>query len=233
MKSHNTNSTKIYTEEFHKGMLNLYKSKSRWTKLRLEQVMKMVNPIGEDKILDLGCSSGAIAHFCSIFGANVAGVDFSKSAIKTARELFQNNNLVFYKRNVSNLYGFKNESFNKATAFDLIEHIPHEVFEGMLKEAYRVLTPNGTLSIYTPCPSHIIEQLKARNLLIKHNPTHIAIRTMDEIVLTLKKYGFEIDMAYYTPSFIPVINLLECICQPLPFIGKYFRYRICVRGVKR
>jgi cyclopropane fatty-acyl-phospholipid synthase-like methyltransferase len=124
------------------------------------------------------------------------------------------------------------ESFDKAVAADLIEHIPDEVFSGMLDEVRRVLRSKGTLSIYTPCPTHIIERLKKRNFLIPHNPTHTNLRKMKDIQSLMEKGGFEVNLAYYTAGFIPVINWIEYLMKPLPVIGDFFRYRICIRGLK-
>jgi len=222
-----------YNESFHKGMLGFYLKKNKWTRLRLKQLIKMANPSSIDDIIDLGCSSGAITHFCSTFGARVTGVDASETAIGMAKKTFENNNLIsFYKADVSNLYLFEKQSFNKAVAFDIVEHLPQETFEKMLQEVYRILKPKGKLCIYTPNPSHIIEHLKEREFLLKQNPTHIALRSMNEICMSMDKAGFTLDMVYFTPSFIPFINVFETIFGKIPKIGGLFRYRICIRGQK-
>lgn len=221
-----------YNESFHEGMLGFYVKMNRWTRLRLKQLVKMANPSSDDNIIDLGCSSGAITHFCSTFGARVTGVDASDAAIRMTKKTFKNNNLIsFYKADVSDLSIFGGQSFNKAVAFDLVEHLPQETFEKMLKEVYRILKPKGVLCIYTPNPTHIIEHLKAREFL-KQNPTHIAIRTMDDICMSMEQAGFTIELVYFTPSFIPIINVFETIFGKIPKIGELFRYRICIRGIK-
>ncbi|MHA2218052.1 MAG: class I SAM-dependent methyltransferase [Candidatus Hodarchaeales archaeon] len=222
-----------YDEDFYQVMAKHYLNESRWTKLRMSNVKKMVQPLEGDKILDLGCGMGATSHFLALEGADVTGVDLSAKAIEKARELFGDNNRIkFLKRDVSDLSDFQDEIFGKAVATDLVEHINQNVFEKMVSEALRVLNKNGTLSIYTPNPEHVIERFKANNFILKQNPTHIDIKSMSRICQTLESSGFKIDMAYYTQSFIPIFKSLEILMKDIPKIGNYFRYRICVRGKK-
>jgi len=193
----------------------------------------MVSPRPRDKILDLGCGTGNTAHFCSRFGANVTGIDISPLAIQKAKELYRNNkNLHFLIGNVADLSIFGDEYFNKAVAMDIVEHIYQDVFEEMVQATHRVLKVEGTLSIYTPCKTHLIERLKTRNFILKQDPTHVSVKSMSEIVSTLESFGFKIDMAYFTHSFFPIFRWIELLMQPIPLWGDLFKYRICVRGVK-
>jgi hypothetical protein len=94
----------------------------------------------------------------------------------------------------------------------------------------RVLTPGGSLSIYTPNPLHLIERLKARDLILAQNPTHIGLRTEAELTEILQDSGFEIDRAGWTASFFPVLKTVERV------LGRYsqtFRYRLTVRALAR
>ena len=221
-----------YDDAFYDSLEDVYLKYDRWTQLRMAQVLKMVQPQKGDAILDLGCAGGATAHFCYRFGAEVTGVDISPLAIKRAKELFSYTDIQFLERDVSSLYDIGDECFNKVVATDLVEHINQDIFEGMVKESYRILKNGGSLSIYTPNPDHFIERMKARNFVLKQNPTHIDIKTMDKIVATLTRYHFRIEMAYYTTSYFPILKCLEFALKPLPLLGNIFRYRICVKGVK-
>ena len=223
---------KLYDDKFYEDMAVAYLNQTAWTRLRLAQVKRMVDPQPDDKIIDLGCGMGAVAHFCSTFGARVVGVDLSPVALQTAKRLFKDAPITFFERDVSNLHGIEDESFDKAVSADLVEHIPQTVFEGMLRETFRVLKPDGTLFIYTPNPSHIIERMKAHDFILKQNPTHIDLKTQDRLISTLEANGFHIRLVYFTLSFIPVFNLIERLMMPLPVIGAFFRYRMCVSAIK-
>ena len=225
--------TDLYNEDYYKVMTLEYLRETRLTKLRMSQVTKMVSPRPRDKILDLGCATGNTAHFCSEFGADVTGIDISLLAIEKARQLYRDNkNLDFLICNVVDLSIFEDEYFDKAVAMDLVEHICQDAFGRMVRETYRVLKAGGTLSIYTPCKTHLIERLKAKNFILKQDPKHVSVKSMSEIVSTLESCGFKTDMAYFTTSFFPIFQWIELLMQPIPLWGDLFKYRICVRGVK-
>ncbi len=222
----------MYDDKFYDDMAAAYLDRTAWTRLRLAQVKRMVDPQPGDRIIDLGCGMGAVAHFCSTFGAEVVGVDLSPAAIQAAKRLFGNAPITFCERDVSNLYGIEDESFDKAVSADLVEHITQSAFEGMVREAFRVLKPGGTFFIYTPNPTHIIERMKARDFILKQNPTHIDLKSIERLTSTLETANFCPRQVYFTPGFIPLFNLVERVMMPLPVLGSLFRYRICISVVK-
>jgi hypothetical protein len=102
----------------------------------------------------------------------------------------------------------------------------------MLREAFRVLRPGGVFFIYTPNPAHVIERLKARNWILKQNPTHVDLKSKGRIVSTLETVGFCIQEAYSVASFFPVLSLIERLMMSWPVVGPLFCYRTCVSAVK-
>jgi predicted SAM-dependent methyltransferase len=118
-------------------------------------------------------------------------------------------------------------SIDKAVAGDLVEHLDEPTLNAMLRELRRVLVPGGTLSIYTPNPRHPIERLKAHDFVLAQNPTHIGLRTSDQLVGALERNGFKVDRLDWTPSFFPVLRTIERL---LGGFSETFRYRLCVRA---
>ena len=163
-----------YDEAFIDTMAEEYLRRTPWTQLRLAAVEDLVEPHPGDRVLDLGCAAGAITDFLSGFGCEVAGVDSEARAIERARELFPGRR--FEQADVASL-PFGDNSFDKAVAADLVEHLDDATFEAMLAECRRVLVPGGTLSLYTPNPRHLIERLKEREIILAQNKTHIGLRT--------------------------------------------------------
>lgn len=221
----------VYEQWFFDNMLKAYLDNYPWTMLRLKHIEKLVQPGKGEKIIDLGCASGAISHFCSTFGAKVVGVDLSEIAIKTAKRAFANTGIIFLNRNVGKLAGIEDNYFDKAVSADLVEHVKEQDFQKMCQEVHRVLKNGGTFSIYTPNPLHLIELLKKWGVL-KQNASHIALRTMEELSVALEKNGFSIELAYFAPSHFWLWNILERLFMCLPLIGKFFGYRICLRARK-
>jgi SAM-dependent methyltransferase len=205
-------------------MASAYLERTAWTELRLEAVRALVEPQTGDRVLDLGCATGAVSHFLSTVGCETVGVDAEPLAIDKARELFPG--LDFQLANVARL-PFEDASFDKAVAADLVEHLDDETFRAMLREARRVLRPGGTLSIYTPNPRHPIERLKARDLILAQNPTHIGLRDAATLGAMLREAGFEVDRSDWRASFFRGLRIVE---RTGGGRVESLRYRLCVRG---
>jgi SAM-dependent methyltransferase len=213
-----------YDERFMEAMASAYTERTPWTRLRLEALHELADPRPGDRIVDLGCAAGALTDFFSGFGATVTGVDASPQAIAKARSLFPQ--LQFVEADVRRL-PFAEGSFDKAVAGDLAEHLDEETFRAMLRELRRVLVPGGTLSIYTPNPRHPIERLKARNLILAQNPTHIGLRTAKELRQVLEAEGFTVERLEWTPSFFRGLRVIE---RALGSRVESMRYRLSLRA---
>jgi SAM-dependent methyltransferase len=215
-----------YSPQFMDAMEGEYERRSPWTLMRLANVRELVDPQPGDRVLDLGCATGAMAHYLSTFGCDATGADSSEGGIARARELFPG--LEFVVADVADL-PFADESFDKILAADLTEHLEDESLHGMFRESRRVLRPGGTLSIHTPNPRHLIERLKAHDLVVAPNPTHIGLRTSEQLERALRDAGFEIELSLWRRSFFPVLREVE------RFGGRFsglFRYRLCLRARK-
>jgi SAM-dependent methyltransferase len=213
-----------YDERFVSTMARAYLEQTPWTQLRLDAVRELVEPAPGDRVLDLGCAAGATSHFLSTFGCETVGIDAEPLAVERARSLFPA--LRFEVADVRAI-PFPEESFDKAVAADLVEHLDDGTFASMLAELRRVLRPGGTLSLYTPNPRHLIEQLKARDLLLAQNPTHIGLRTQEELETALRRAGFAVEISAWRPSFFPVLKQAEAV---LGGRAAWLRYRLCLRG---
>jgi cyclopropane fatty-acyl-phospholipid synthase-like methyltransferase len=213
-----------YDDAFMDKMAGEYLDQTRWTRLRLSALLPLVDPQPGDRILDLGCAAGALTHFFSERGATVIGIDSEPKAIEKARALFPD--LEFEQADVSHLPQL-DHSIDKAVAGDLVEHLDEPTLNAMLRELRRVLVPDGTLSIYTPNPKHVIERLKARDFVLAQNPTHIGLRTADQLVAALLRNGFTIEHVGWIPSFFPVLRVIE---RAVGRFSETFRYRLCIRA---
>jgi SAM-dependent methyltransferase len=213
-----------YDEQFMDTMASAYLEQTAWTRLRLEAVHELVDPHPGDRVLDLGCAAGAISHFLSGLGCETVGIDAEPLALEKARSLFPE--LQFQLANVIRL-PFEDASFDKAVAADLVEHLDDESFRSMLRETRRVLRPGGTLSIYTPNPRHPIERLKARDLILAQNPTHIGLRDRETLERMLREAGFTVELSEWRASFVRGLRLVE---RAGGGRVESLRYRLCVRA---
>src|SRR3954469_10004732 len=213
-----------YDDEFVDRMASAYLERTPWTELRLGAVEAVVEPRAGDRIVDLGCAAGAVTHFLSGFGCDVVGVDAEPRAIARARTLFPE--LEFVVADVRSL-PFADASFDKAVAADLVEHLDDATFRALLVELNRVLEDGGTFTLYTPNPRHVIERLKAHDLILAQNPTHIGLRDMRTLRRMLRDAGFEVERSEWRPSFFRGLRAVERVGGrrlDLP------RYRLCLRA---
>lgn len=213
-----------YDETFTANMARAYLDQTPWTRLRLAAVRDLAEPAPGERILDLGSAGGAVTHFLATFGSDVVGVDAEAHAVETARRLFPE--LRFETADVRQL-PFRDASFDKAVAADLVEHLEDEPFAEMLAEVRRVLVPRGTLSIYTPNVRHPIERLKERDLILARNETHVGLRDAGALRASLESSGFVVEREEWRPSFFPGLRTIERIGG-----GRLdaLRYRVCLRA---
>jgi ubiquinone/menaquinone biosynthesis C-methylase UbiE len=213
-----------YGDDFQGAMASEYERGTPWTRMRLENVRLLVDPRPGDRVLDIGTAAGGIAHFLSTLGCRVVGVDLSEAGIARARKRYPE--LRFEVADATSL-PFDDCSFDKAVAADVTEHLDDETLRAALAECRRVLVPGGTLSIHTPNPRHAIELLKARNLVLEQNPTHIGLRTGPQLRRELEQVGFTVELDLRRPGFYPGLRTLERVAgSRVELLG----YRICMRA---
>ena len=99
------------------------------------------------RVLDAGCGAGYGSAELARAAEHVVGVDRAPAAIEFARAHYAAHNLSFEEATCEAL-PHANSSFELVVAFEVIEHL-HD-WRGFLREAHRVLVPNGQLVISTP-----------------------------------------------------------------------------------
>lgn len=142
----------------------------------------------QNKILDVGCGTGANFKVLSKFG-DVEGVDNKKEALDFCQSKGFKNVFLDNARHLN----FQDESFNLLTAFDLLEHLEDD--EKALSEFHRVLKKDGFLFILVPaCPFLWSEHDEALG--------HQRRYSKSELEKKLKKVGFKIIKKSYAIFFL-------------------------------
>ena len=85
-------------------------------------------------------------------------------------------NVRFLLADAGNFPEIPDASVDVAGAFDFLEHITDATLRRMAAEVRRVLRSGGRFVAYTPNREHLVERLKARNLILTQQPDHIAVR---------------------------------------------------------
>lgn len=109
----------------------------------MEELLKIL-PERTGKILDVGCGKGATTRYLAqFFGAeNVTGINLSTEQLKLCRQNAPD--CTFLEMNATQLK-FPDRSFDHVIAVESAFHF--DTREDFIKEAYRVLKPNGHLFV--------------------------------------------------------------------------------------
>jgi 2-polyprenyl-3-methyl-5-hydroxy-6-metoxy-1,4-benzoquinol methylase len=101
-------------------------------------------------VLDAGCGAGYGSNILAQYCSKVTAIDISSEAIEWCKENYgSRRNLEFIQASLIKL-PFKDSTFDCIVNLEVIEHVQKDIQEAFLKEARRVLKPNGILIISTP-----------------------------------------------------------------------------------
>ncbi|MEK3675532.1 class I SAM-dependent methyltransferase [Paenibacillus sp. FSL R10-2771] len=102
------------------------------------------------KVLDAGCGTGYGSLFMSQYAKEVIGIDISQETITWCEEHYSDQkNLKFLQASLENL-PFSDSEFDCIVIFEVIEHVDAQIQNMFLKEAKRILKPDGILIMSTP-----------------------------------------------------------------------------------
>lgn len=132
------------------------------------------------RVLDAGCGSGYGSAELALAAQSVVGMDVADEAVEFARENYRLANLRFERGSCAAL-PHPDASFDLVVAFEVIEHI--ENWRDFLREARRVLAPNGQFIVSTPNKLYYTESRGAQG----ENPFHVHEFEFEEFRSELKE----------------------------------------------
>lgn len=160
------------------------------------------------KFLDYGCGDGKYFKkliSLGLLNKNIHGVEISKNRIKRCHAInFDNAILV---NNVPKL-PYKDNEFHIINFMEVIEHIPKDNVDLILKEIKRVLKQNGRLIISTPnYPIKRFYDIYNATVYLKYkrffdDPTHISPYSFRELNSKLKVYFSFIETKTFKDGFL-------------------------------
>ena len=203
------------SDYFERGTEHLQDIDSPFQKYRVDKVLQIYEPGPEERVLDLGCGWGT---FCWVLGPRVAeivGVDFSQKSIELCEDQLARSAIdgVSFLCADARDTGLDAESFDLVIGADLVEHLYPEDSGAVVAEAFRVLKKGGRLSLWTPHRGHFLEMLKARNILLQRDVSHVDYKSMDRLKTMVASEGFVMERAYYAESHLGGLRSIEQALQ--------------------
>jgi len=157
----------------------------------------------ERRILDVGCGTGTMLTYLSRFGT-AEGVDVDAEAVEYCRA----RGLQRVSQSAAGTLSFESNTFDLATALDVIEHIDDDV--SALREIRRVLRPGGRLLMTVPAYRFLWGRQDEINL---HKRRYVAA----EVRELLRSVGFVVQRLTYMNTFLfPAITAIRLVRHILP-----------------
>jgi len=213
---------KEYVESFEKNQ----------SKFRLERLINSLELKPSYDVVDFACGNAMMLPLISNKVSTYTGVDFSEEFIRAAennKQMLGISNAEFACEDVSKFCSTHRDAFDVAFTMDFSEHVYDDEWIEILKAIRSSLKSGGVLYLHTPNADFFLEKMKAKNILVKQFPEHIAVRSPTENCDLLMKAGFKIR----TIELIEHYNILRFLhlFSFIPFIGKWFKARIFIEAI--
>ena len=145
------------------------------------------------KILDVGCGTGANLEMLSQFG-EAEGIDVSREALAFCRQRGLRN----VREGEAERLPFPDNSFDLVTGLDVVEHLDNDL--AGLKEMHRVLRPQGRILLFVPAFMFL---WGVQDDISNHRRRY----TLPELKRGVQEAGFEVERATYLnlTFFLPIL----------------------------
>ena len=174
-------------------------------------------------MLDLGCGRGEALALLRDWGFAGRGVDASARMV----ELCHDRGL---QAEVGDLFAVlaaaEPGSLGGVVSFHVIEHLPADALDRLVRLAYRALRPGGVLILETPNPLSVV--VAARNFWL--DPTHVRPVHPESLKLMYELAGFDpverLDLRPFAAADrLPEIDLAKLPAEQRPLADQVNRLR--------
>ena len=175
------------TTNFYRAFEERYRGSRELIAGRLGAYLPFVLPLLDvykpAATVDLGCGRGEWLELLTQRGFEASGVDLDAGMLAACTERGLR---VVQQDALDCLKSLPDESQTIVSGFHIVEHIPFDVSEAIVRQAMRVLKPGGLLILETPNPENLVVGTSSFYL----DPTHI--RPIPPMLLSFlpEHYGF-------------------------------------------
>ena len=168
--------TYVELERLHRGTADEIRARAATYLSRLERA--------GGPVLDLGCGRGEALKLYAEHDLAPRGVDSSTEMVALCRTQgldAEEGDLFEY------LAAVEEGTLGGIVSFHVIEHLPSELLERLVRLAWRALRPGGVLVLETPSPLSVV--MSARQFWI--DPTHLRPVHPEWLEITFREAGFD------------------------------------------
>jgi O-antigen chain-terminating methyltransferase len=201
-------------DDFYRAFEDKYRGSRETIKQRLRAYAGFITPLATHfqpaTALDLGCGRGEWLELLHENGFAAHGVDLDDGMLAACRERgLQAENA----EAVAALRALPDASLALVSAFHLVEHIPFDALQQLVREALRVLRPGGLLIMETPNPENLVVGASSFYM----DPSHLKPIPPRLLSFLTEHAGFgrhkvirlQEDQQLHTNAPIGLINVLE------------------------
>jgi O-antigen chain-terminating methyltransferase len=201
-------------KSFYRAFEDRYRGTRDTIKDRLRAYLPFITPLaapgGPAAALDLGCGRGEWLELLGEHGFTASGVDLDDGMLAACRE----RGLDARREDaLAALRGQPEGSLALVSAFHLVEHIPFDLVQELIREALRALRPGGLLILETPNPENLTVGATSFYL----DPSHLHPLPPALLGFAAEHAGFarqrivrlQEDPRLHTPGRIGMITVLE------------------------
>jgi ubiquinone/menaquinone biosynthesis C-methylase UbiE len=168
-----------------------YETGRKWQRLREPQAVTMAELAlkADDRLLDVGCGTGAAVREAAPLVARAVGVDLAPKMIERARKLAQDLENVELLVGDSEHLPFAEGEFTAVLCTSSLHHYPHPA--QAVEEMARVLAPAGRLAVGDVNSDHLVMKVIDRLGRVLERG-HVGMRTSAEIRGYIDRAGLEL-----------------------------------------
>jgi SAM-dependent methyltransferase len=200
-----------YDDRYFDDLARRYRTRNRFARQRIANVLSLLPPLAGRRLIDIGCGMGTFTIEAARRGARAVGIDPAPAAVATAVRVAQAEGAEgarFVRADAARL-PLASASADVVLAADVTEHLDEDTLARILSECARVLRAGGTLVLYTPEHAHLFERLRERGLVLTPDPSHIGVRSAEQLAAAAVAAGLDVERVRHLPSHVPGWNLLE------------------------
>lgn len=180
----------VPADHYDRGIkVNLFQK--YWHHKRFSEVLKAIEPVNNNPVLDVGCHSGTFTlnNLPKLKTKKIHGIDVSPSAIKLISKKIPYGH--FEVADATKL-PFKNNQFSAVFCLEMLEHVDDPV--AVLFEIKRVLKKGGYTVILVPSDNRLFKIVWfVWTMYYSHwRHAHVQSFTSDQLDRLIKKLGFKI-----------------------------------------